>query len=59
MIPEPTIWVAVGCAIGAIWHALIEDKSSYRKGYIDGLNLKEKLKHIDMKIDEANRDDSN
>ena len=44
---------------GAIWHALLNDKSSYRKGYIDGLNMKEKLKHIDIKIEEANRDDAN
>lgn len=59
MIPEHVLLVALGALFGAIWHALLNDKSSYRKGYIDGLNLKEKLKHIDMKIDEENRDDSN
>ena len=59
MIPEHVLLVALGTLFGAIWHALLNDKSSYRKGYIDGLNLKEKLKHIDMKIDEANRDDAN
>ncbi len=59
MIPEHVLLVALGTLFGAIWHALLNDKSSYRKGYIDGLNLKEKLKHIDMKIDEENRDDSN
>ena len=59
MIFEHVLLVASGALFGAIWHALLNDKSSYRKGYIDGLNLKEKLKHIDMKIDEENRDDSN
>lgn len=58
MILEHVLLVALGAIFGAIWHALLNDKSSYRKGYIDGLNLKEKLKHIDMKIDEENRDDA-
>lgn len=59
MTTEHVLLVALGALFGAIWHALLNAKSSYRKGYIDGLNLKEKLKHIDIKIDEANRDDAN
>ena len=59
MIPDPIIWTAVGYAMCAVMHAFLYDKRDYNDGYIDGLNLKEKLKHIDIKIDEANRDDSN
>lgn len=59
MILEHVLSVALGALFGAIWHVLFNDKRIYRKGYIDGLNLKEKLKHIDIKIDETNRDDSN
>lgn len=59
MIPDPIIWTAVGYAMCAVMHAFLDDKSDYIDGYIDGLNMKEKLKHIDMKIEEANKDDAN
>ena len=43
----------------AVMHAFLDNKSDYHDGYIDGLNMKEKLKHIDMKIEEADKDDAN
>lgn len=43
----------------AVMHAFLDDKSSYNDGYVDGLNMKEKLKYLDMKIEKANRDDAN
>lgn len=59
MIPDPIIWMTVGYAMCAVMHAFLDDKRDYNDGYIDGLNMKEKLKHLDMKIEKANKDGAN